>query len=246
MFFLTCRSVVLLAAALLSASVQAGIVLNTTRVIYSGKDKEVSLGVHNTGNGEILVQSWLDSGPDEAAPGDVPFIVTPALARLPGDARQLLRIIHAGSEMPADRESVLWLSVQEIPQAAADNALQVAIRQRIKVFFRPVGLRGDALKSPDELRWQLANDGALQVENPGSYHVSMVRIEARQGRHSLLDKDSLMIAPGQRLELPLAQRPDGTAIDLGFISINDFGGQVPYRVTLKKGQAVQASRADRL
>ncbi|RMS19883.1 Pili assembly chaperone: pili assembly chaperone, partial [Pseudomonas coronafaciens pv. garcae] len=147
------RCVILTVLLLSVVSAQAGIVLNTTRVIYQGNEKEVSLGVHNSGSGEILLQSWLESPTPESAHQEsashVPFIVTPPLTRMAGGGRQLVRIIYSGADMPTDRESVLWLNVQEIPQAAAVNTLQIAIRQRIKVFFRPDGLVGDPQQAPE-------------------------------------------------------------------------------------------------
>jgi len=235
-------SIALLAVSL-STSAQAGIVINTTRVIYPAEDKEVSFGVYNTGTGEILVQSWLEPSAEHPDPNNLPFVITPALARLPGDGRQLLRVIHAGTDMPLDRESVLWLNVQEIPQAVAENALQVAIRQRIKLFFRPQGLGGDATDAPENLRWKLSDSRTLQVENPGPYHVSMVGINASRNASQVLSKDSQMIAPGQSLQLALAS-PVDSALTLNFISINDFGGQVAYRATLKPGDIAQATKAE--
>lgn len=230
---------------MLSTNAQAGIVINTTRVIYPAEDKEVSFGVHNTGTGEILVQSWLEPNTEHADPTNLPFVITPALARLPGDARQLLRVIYAGADMPADRESVLWLNVQEIPQVVAENALQVAIRQRMKLFFRPKGLGGDVAQAPENLRWKLSGNNVLQVDNPGPYHISMVRISVQRSGTLLLDRDSQMIAPGQSLQLPLALPvADKAALTLSFISINDFGGQVAYRATLKAGVTAQASKAE--
>ena len=243
MIFPLFRCVALFAGVLLAVDGQAGIVLNTTRVIYPAKDKEVSFGVHNTGSAEILLQSWLEPNVANPEPGSLPFVVTPALARVQGDGKQLLRIIYAGTDMPRDRESVLWLNVQEIPQAVAENSLQVAIRQRIKVFFRPESLPGEAAQAPQGLRWRIAVDG-LQVENPGVYHVSMVRLEVRQDGDMLLSLDGQMIAPGQSIQLPLKHPPTLAPIKLSFISINDFGGQEPYRAALKSGQTVQAEMAE--
>ncbi|HEX8595583.1 MAG TPA: molecular chaperone [Pseudomonas sp.] len=243
MIFPLYRCMALLTAALLSMDSQAGIVLNTTRVIYPAADKEVSFGVHNTGSGEILLQSWLEPNADNLDSGSLPFVVTPALARLHGDGRQLLRIIYAGTDMPSDRESVLWLNVQEIPQAVPENSLQVAIRQRIKVFFRPEGLQGDAAQAPQMLRWRLGPSG-LQVDNAGAYHVSMVKLALQQGSDMLMSKDSQMIAPGQSLQFPVEHRPKDTAVTLSFISINDFGGQESYRASLKAGQVAQAVKVE--
>jgi len=258
------RCVALIAMALYLPSAQAGIVLNTTRVIYQGSDKEASLGVQNTGTGEILLQSWLEAGlprvneldsstSNRSAEdkqlllkdaSDLSFIVTPALARMPGGGRQLLRIIHSGANLPADRESVLWLNVQEIPQTAAENTLQVAIRQRIKVFFRPKGLQGDPLQAPEKLQWKLLAGDVLRVYNTGPYHVSMLKITAQQRGRELATLDSGMLAPHQQLSLALAHRADEVPVELSFISINDFGGQVRYSATLSGSDTGYARKTE--
>lgn len=244
MFFSIFRSACLFVSSLsLAVSVQAGVVLNTTRVIYPAKDKEVSLAAHNSGRAEILLQSWLESGIAAADPSSLPFVITPGLARMPADARQLLRIIYAGSGMPEDRESVFWLNVQEIPQEVAENTLQIAIRQRIKVFFRPRGLSGDPFKAADGLRWRVLKD-QLQVENPSPYHVSMIGIGLRQGGRELMTKDSQMLAPRQSLRLPLKSGPSSETLQLEFASIDDFGAHVRYRTNLNGDQLVHADRVE--
>lgn len=238
------RAAALIGTLLWIPGVQAGIVLNTTRVIYQGADKEASFGVHNSGTGEILLQTWLEpriEGTTEVKP---PFVVTPPLARMPGNGRQLLRVIYAGAGLPQDRESVFWLNVQEIPQTAAENSLQIAVRQRIKVFFRPDGLTGDSHDAPGQLQWHLAGDDVLLVKNPGPYHVSMLKVATRQGDTRLSNLDARMIAPQETVRLALKRTAGNTPLELSFISINDFGGQVPYRATLKKDATSVAVRAE--
>ncbi|KPX41200.1 Pili assembly chaperone [Pseudomonas syringae pv. helianthi] len=241
------RCTVLVAMVCWASFVQAGIVLNTTRVIYQGNEKEASLSVQNSGGGEILLQSWLESpagaGTNKNTAQPVPFIVTPALARMAGGGRQLLRIIHSGTDMPTDRESVLWLNVQEIPQAAAENTLQIAIRQRIKVFFRPDGLPGDPQQAPETLNWQLADNATVQVDNPGPYHVSMLKVSIQQHDTELASLDSQMLAPYQRLRIPLRRTPGSAPLMLSFVSINDFGGQVSYHATLADQEPGYARKA---
>ncbi|MFJ4141395.1 molecular chaperone [Pseudomonas sp. NPDC089734] len=248
MFFTCFRPFVMFAAGLWMSVVEAGIVLNTTRVIYQSSDKEASFGVHNSGGGEILLQSWLEAPVKDAAAStgvaaNLPFVVTPALARMAGGSRQLLRIIYAGTGLPQDRESVFWLNVQEIPQTAEENRLQIAIRQRIKVFFRPDGLKGDPLAAPETLQWRLLKNDVLQVDNPGPYHVSMLKVSTRQGTTELVSLESQMLSPGQSLRLPLMHKSGSTPLRLSFISINDFGGQVAYQATLDNGHTAQASKA---
>jgi chaperone protein EcpD len=235
--FIRCSAIWL--GLLLAAPAQAGIVLNTTRVIYQATDKEVSFVVNNSGTADILAQSWLEAQSDTE---NLPLVVTPPLARMAGSTRQMIRVIYAGEGLPQDRESVFWLNVQEIPQSAKDNQLQIAIRQRIKLFYRPAALNGDPLDAAKTLRWRV-HDGQLEVSNPTPYHVSMIQIDARQQGKTLFTADSRMLAPLQTVQLPLKQTVSGQAVDLRFISINDFGAQEPYTAKVSGRQPTQAIKA---
>lgn len=228
----------------LGACAQAGVVINTTRVIYPGADKEVSFVVHNSGTAEILAQSWLepDAGERQVA-ASLPFAITPGLARMAGNGRQLIRVMYAGEGMPTDRESVMWLNVQEIPQTAKENELQIAIRQRIKLFYRPPGLGGDPLKAPEGLQWQV-REGHLEVSNPGLYHVSMIRLGVQQQGATLLQTESRMLSPGQLVRFALAPVSGHQPLELSFISINDFGAQETYRARLSGTQPVRAEKVE--
>jgi len=231
-----------LLAMTLAAQAHAGIVLSSTRVIYPATDKEVSLQVHNTGTSEILAQSWLEAGSETTSASPL-FAITPSLARMAGNARQLIRIIYSGEGLASDRESVLWLNVQEIPQTGRENELQIAIRQRIKLFYRPQGLTEDPLKAAQSLQWQL-REGQLEVVNPGPYHVSMIKLVATHQGQVVLQEDSRMLAPKSRMQLPLKASSRNAPVDLAFISINDFGAQEPYRAKVSGDRSTLASKAD--
>ncbi len=60
---------------------QAGIVLNSTRLVYPAQDKEAVLSVSNRNRSTILLQSWLEAEDPSAA--DLPFAVVPTLVPLP-------------------------------------------------------------------------------------------------------------------------------------------------------------------
>ena len=63
-----------------SSSAIADIVISGTRVIYKSDQKSVNIRLENKGNNPLLVQSWLDTGDDNAEPGSitVPFTTPPA------------------------------------------------------------------------------------------------------------------------------------------------------------------------
>lgn len=228
-----------LACALAASASHASISLNTTRVIFDGKNKESSVVVNNDG-ADVLIQSWLDSL-DDATDTQLPFAITPPLAKVSAKQQQLLRVLYEGVGMPADRESAFWLNVQEIPQAASgDNVLQLAVRQRIKVFYRPTGLGGDPLKAPASLQWQLHQDAGkamLRVSNPSVYHVTVVDAKLRAGNANEPVVDAKMIAPGANLLLPIKLPAGSTAApELRYEIVNDYGGRESYRVTLHGNQ----------
>jgi P pilus assembly chaperone PapD len=227
------------------ANAQASISLSGTRVIFDGAHKEANITVRN-GGANVLIQSWIDAG--EAANSQVPFAVTPALARLPANQQQLLRILYEGKGLPSDRESVLWLNVQEIPQAAGgENVLQLAVRQRVKVFFRPDGLPAEAALASATLQWQVlevAGKPVLRVSNPSAFHVSMTELTLADKDHAERVKDSSMIAPLDKVDMPLNTFTARQAAKLSFQSINDYGGQNRYQAHLQPGQVATASAAE--
>lgn len=230
---------------LVAAQATASISLSATRVVFDGAHKEANVIVRN-GNQEVLVQSWVDSGDSAKAPA--PFAVTPPLARVMPKQEQLLRILYEGQGLPTDRESVVWLNVQEIPQASTKaNTLQLAVRQRIKIFFRPADLPGNALLAPEQLVWQLTQRGGhaqLTVNNPSLFHVSMADIELKRGKQTVLSVDSTMIAPRANRTFSSALSQVGGPLTLTFKSINDYGAQHEYSVQLNTAQPGSAKPAE--
>ncbi|MEX1842742.1 fimbria/pilus periplasmic chaperone [Enterobacter cloacae] len=166
---------------LFSASNYASVVIGGTRVIYPAEDKEVSVKVNNVGKNPVLIQSWIDNGNTEAKPESiqVPFILTPPINRVEPGKGQTLRISATANSLPVDKESVFWLNVLEIPAKQAviknENYLQMAYRTRIKLFYRPSGLQGDANESAKRLTWT-ADAATITASNPTAYHASLVTV----------------------------------------------------------------------
>jgi P pilus assembly chaperone PapD len=54
--------------------------------------------------------------------------------------------VRTGGSLPEDRESVFWLNVKSIPatddSVPHNNVLQVVVKSRLKLFYRPAGLEG--------------------------------------------------------------------------------------------------------
>lgn len=225
---------------------QAAVSLSGTRLVFDGRFREVSLEARNRGAEELLLQAWLSDANEGAEPSaNLPFVLTPPLSRLAPKGRQVLRLMYEGLGMPAERESLLHLYVLEIPRTRpGDGVLNIAIRQRINVLFRPPGLPGDPAATPQRLNWTLVRDDSgvhrLRVENPTVFHAALLNIQIEEPGQGAPQRqeDDLLVPPGERRELILARSP---AQYLQFKALTDYGGQRAYRARLAFGMPFNAS-----
>lgn len=214
------RTIAVIAFLLLSTAAQAGIVMGGTRVIYEEGKREADISVTNADtHSPYLVQSWVENYADNDN-GRVPFIVTPPLFRLDPEQQNVLRINYIGGKMPADRESVFWLSVKSIAPTQKDeaNKLQVNIKSKFKIFYRPEGLTGKPADAWHKLKFKI--DGSrLVAQNPTPYFVSFFSISV--GGKEIAEPG--MIAPFTFKEWPI----NSSGI-IKWRAINDFGGITDY------------------
>lgn len=198
-----------------------GVAVGATRVIYKENMKETSLTVSNKNQSQyFLVQSWVD---DKDGNKKVPFVITPPLFRLNANKENMLRIVKKSNDgVPTDRESVYWLNIKSIPPAPENaenqNILQLAIKTRIKLFYRPNGLPGSAETAPESLTWsQQGND--LVATNPSAYAVTLSTLKVDGKTVSCSD----MVLPKSATHYPLPAGA-GHVNRITFTTINDFGG----------------------
>ncbi|RKQ40810.1 molecular chaperone [Enterobacter sp. R1(2018)] len=215
---------------LFSTSAMASAVISGTRVIYPSDSKEVSVKITNNGSSPVLLQSWIDNGVQDARPASVrvPFVLTPPLNRVDAGKGQTLRISFTGGAMPLDKESIFWLNVLEVPgknmKKAVENTLQMAFRSRIKLFYRPAGLKGNANEAPKEVIWS-ARGNTLEATNPTPYYANFVNLQVN-GKHV----DGAMVAPKSSLKINLSATA-GNRISGGYI--NDYGAVNDFSATIK-------------
>ncbi|AWA04562.1 fimbrial biogenesis chaperone [Aeromonas hydrophila] len=203
----------------------ASISLSATRLIYNQKDNEVSINATNDGEQDVLIQSWLEAF-DNSAP---PFAITPPLAKISGKERQLLRVFYQGDGLPQDRESVLWLNVQEIPkESSSKNSIQLAILQRIKLFYRPEALSGNALSAPLNVKGYFSG-GSLELSNTTPYHINLVSIQ--QGNNVVKAE---MISPYDAVNFDVRKFKSNGVVTLRVV--NDYGAARTIKGVLKSGK----------
>lgn len=204
----------------------AGVVITGTRVVYPAADKEVSVKVNNKGNVPVLIQTWVDDGKENASPETikVPFIITPPVNRIDAGKGQTLRLSFIrGSNLPPDRESIFWLNVLEVPpvdvSAAEANKLQVAFRSRIKLFFRPSGLKSDASTAAENIKWDVDN-GKLIAINDSPYYVTLLGVKTTSGS---AQGDGDMVSPYGRVSITGKKAAFSKGQSIEYQYINDWG-----------------------
>lgn len=238
---------------------QAAVVLAATRVIYHAKDAEATIKLSNEGQAPMLTQAWLDKGDVKADPStiEVPFTVTPPVSRIDPGKAQTLRIIYTGEPLPPDRESVFWLNVLEVPpkpaaSEAGANFLQMAFRSRIKLFFRPAGLKGSADDAAAQIIWRLTQTGeagkaraALEARNPTAYHVSFAALELAGGGKTATFSEGGMVGPGETKVFPLTgEVPAIPQAKVNYHAINDYGGALNGEAPLSAAAAAPNAAAE--
>ncbi|KVK98966.1 molecular chaperone [Burkholderia ubonensis] len=222
-----------------AAGASAGIQLGGTRVIFdaSVNPRETTLEVANKDKAPYLIQPFLDQG---ALSGrETPFMVTPPLKRLDGGKSQVLQIRASEKvkDLPKDRESVYWLNVKEIPpvdaKTSGQNMLRLVVDTRIKLFYRPAGLKGDPSQAGAQLSWTVVpgvgkEGAALRVANPTPYHVSFATLEVK-GAHPHKIRDQIMVAPKSTMDIVVpGDDVDAHApVQLAYSTINDAGSPTP-------------------
>ncbi|GLQ48192.1 fimbria-related chaperone [Dyella lipolytica] len=231
----------LMSMCLVAGAANASVLIAGTRVVFPAQDGEVTVRLTNDNAHPALVEAWIDNGDPKSTPDkvNVPFLITPPLFRMEAHKDQSLRIISTPTQLPSDRESLFWLNVLEIPpkpsgeEAAGKNLLQFAIRSRLKLFYRPAHLPGDAQKAPEQVTWKAVADGqgyALEVRNPTPYHVTIVKLSLDVGGKSY-SADTGMVDPLGVLHLKVkgltATPAAGTSV--AYDIVNDYGATASFK-----------------
>lgn len=202
---------------LISTSAISGVEIGGTRLIYNGTGHQAAISVSNPDNTPYLIQSWVSKN-ENSDDGDSLFVTTPPLFKLNPYAQNSVRVMLAGNAVPQDRESVYWLNIKSIPSSSAEakNELLIAVKSKMKLFYRPAGLKGDPSLAYQQLTFSAAG-GKLSVHNPTPYSVSLYDVKVN-GKE--LAKPP-MVLPFQTLSLPQTTVASG---EVSWRAINDFGG----------------------
>ncbi|ALB66177.1 fimbrial biogenesis chaperone [Cronobacter dublinensis] len=210
------RKYLLISTLLFAASAaQAGVVIGGTRLIYPGDKKEAALTITNGDDNNYLVQSWVETENGSKAP----FMITPPLFRLDAKQTNTLRVVKLSGTLAQDRESLFWLNVKSIPSTSRQtqaNTLQIAVKTRIKLLYRPATLTGTPEETTDKLVWRKQAD-TLSVRNPTPFYMNFQSITVG-GKN--IDR-AAYVAPGETARFHLPAGSGASSVDWKLI--NDYG-----------------------
>ncbi|WP_426817151.1 fimbrial biogenesis chaperone [Winslowiella sp. 2C04] len=209
--------ILLLTTSFAQAAGAGGVTVGGTRLIYEGAKKEAAINVTNTDTIPYLIQSWAENSDNGA--GKAPFIVTPPLFRLEGNQQNVLRVVRTGGHLPEDRESLFWLNIKTIPAAnknEATNTLQIAVKTRIKLIYRPQTLRGVPEDVAAKLHWRQSGN-QLTVTNPTPFVMNFQSVKV--GGKEI--KTATYVMPHSQATFTM---PTGASGSVSWALINDYGG----------------------
>lgn len=211
---------------------QASLVVYGTRIIYPSDKSSITVQLSNEGASPSLMQAWLDDGNEKADPKNIklPFIITPPVSRINAKQQQILRIAYTGEPLAQDRESLFFFNLLDIPPkpskaelAKNPNYLQLAMRSRLKFFFRPSNLPYPVTEAYNKVEWRVKG-AQIIAHNPTPYFITYSHIALKSAGKTLKAKDADMVAPFSSRAFTL--NGNGTsASKVEWQIINDFGGE---------------------
>lgn len=217
-------------AATLSTA-QAALTVSTTRIVFDSDKRSTSVVIANPSPRPYAVQTWINTSKDDTDT-PVPLATSPGLFRLDPSKEQMVQISRLPNTLPEDRETLFYLNVQEIPEANPDqvNVLNIALRSRLKLFYRPSGLKGRPDDRAGELKWsvrQQAGKVQLVVDNPTPYHYTFGRLEVTAAGKTEAIQAQAMAAPFAQQAYDLKKVRSTNGLQLTYTTINDYGVATP-------------------
>jgi chaperone protein EcpD len=236
----------LIAALIPFSAANAEIIIHGTRAIYPSDAREITLQLSNNGSNPALVQAWIDDGDAKSSPDQskAPFMINPPISRVDPKKGQSLRItsLPKAQQLSKTQETLFWLNVLDIPpkptstskdkekDAVPDNFLQLAIRSRIKFFYRPSGIKEDVNLAPEKIQWT-SNGSGLKIKNPTPFFITITSIlQDNSGKKVDLLSEGLMLKPNSEETVALKQK---NIEKMTFTTINDYGGRVTRDIKLR-------------
>ena len=230
----------LLILSLFSVMASASVTMIGNRIIYPSDNASVDVEFRNKDIIPYAVQTWLDDGDTESTPATAkaPFNASPALFRIAANGGQVLRIAFNGSRnLPQDRESVFYFNFLQIPpvnageeSAQQKNKMLIMLKNRVKVFYRPVAIASGSKKFFDKINVtsQLKNGGTvINIENNSPFYASVIDVRIKHGKQVYKQKTE-MIAPFSKGSVLFKKIQDIKGATVIVDYLNDQGARMSH------------------
>ncbi|EGH1311168.1 fimbria/pilus periplasmic chaperone [Escherichia coli] len=217
----------LLSAASLSA--QASVTPDRTRLIFNESDKSISVMLRNNDPKlPYLAQSWIED--EKGNKISSPLTVLPPVQRIDSMMNGQVKVqgMPDINKLPADRESLFYFNVREIPpKTNKANTLQIALQTRIKLFWRPKALENVSMKNPWQYKVTLTRNGQeFTVNNPTPYYVIFSNASTQKNGNPAAGFSPIVMSP--KTSAPLNVKMGSVPV---LTYVNDYGARMPLFFT---------------
>lgn len=223
------RFIYLFLFAMINSTAEAAVSIDRTRVIVYADDNSSPVNVINHSKKlPYLVQTWLENEKEEKI--NSPLTALPPLQRVEKDTTVQVRIVPLpeAAKLPQDRESLFYFNLQEIPpKSDKQNAIQFALRLKIKLFYRPTELKALAENVWQEKLELIPSAQGLKLVNPTPFYIVIPEIIS--DKTSLLAEDESVTLKPKSDELLPNIKPKSQKIQVQYI--NDYGAYVKLDYT---------------
>ncbi|CAE6937599.1 P pilus assembly protein chaperone PapD [Vibrio sp. B1REV9] len=206
---------------IVSSNTYAALGLDSSRYIYNSDQESISGIISNNASQDYGAQVWVESDieNDTNAPK---FIATPSFFQIKRKGKQVFRLMAVNDAIThkVNNEQLYWLNIQEIPPKMNGNGLAFAIRNRVKLIYRPEALTENRYKAEREIKL-VKEGGETYLVNPTPYIFAISTIENQDGESISFNQskqDELSVfRPGARVKVSSKSRKIFTINDDGNI-----------------------------
>lgn len=219
-------------------SAMASLAADQTRYIFRGDKDALTITVTNNDKERTFGgQAWVDNIVEKDTRPT--FVVTPSFFKVKPNGQQTLRIIMASDHLPKDKESVYWLNLQDIPPALEGSGIAVALRTKLKLFYRPKALLEGRKGAEEGLSLQSRPDGRTMLVNTTPYIFAIGSLLDGNGKKIATDNETaqklLMFMPGDEVQVK------GNVVKVD--SLNDYGELQTWTINQKKTPTSSGQKA---
>ncbi|WP_143367405.1 fimbria/pilus periplasmic chaperone, partial [Escherichia coli] len=126
-----------------------------------------------------------------------------------------------------------WLNLQDIPPALEGSGIAVALRTKLKLFYRPKALLEGRKGAEEGISLQSRPDGRIMLVNTTPYIFAIGSLLDGNGKRIATDNETaqklLMFMPGDEVQVK------GNVVKVA--SLNDYGELQAWTINQKKTSA---------